>query len=67
MNMKYTKEMRLNSHKNMLHVMSYEFLITENLEIAKKNLREYYKSIPTNIRNHPHFDKAFTKLIERRA
>ena len=30
MNMKYTKEMRFKSYKNMLHVMSYEFLITDN-------------------------------------
>ena len=64
--MKYTKELRFKSYKNMLHVMSYEFLITDNLKIAKKNLKEYWDSLPSKIRNHPHFDKAFRKLIERR-
>ena len=62
----YTEWIRFRSHKNMLHVMSYEFLITEDLKIAKKNLKEYRDSLPSKIRNHPHFDKAFTKLIERR-
>ena len=63
----YTEWIKFRSHKNMLHVKSYEYLVTEDFETAKKNLREYYKSLPSKIRNHPHFDKAFTKLIERRA
>ncbi len=66
-NMEYTKQMRLNSHKNMLHVKTFEYLVTKDLETAKKNLKEYWESLPSNIRNHPHFDIAFTKLIERRA
>ena len=62
----FTDYMKLESYKNMLHVMSFKYIVTEDLEEAKKNLKEYWESLPNKIRKHPHFDKAFTKLIARR-
>ena len=59
--------MKLNSYKNLLHVRSYEFLITKNIEEAKKKIKDWYYSLPSEIQANKFIKDKIKEVLARRA